>query len=162
MAIEQVKRSPFSVFGGSSSRCYQAVAALTVKRCSSPTPVLHSSKKTLKERKMRKYLVLYSQAHDSFRLPELTSIAELHGFGHTMKVTLPDDLPDGGREASTLDDSKTRTPRPFVIVELESEDQARLLAQRCILIKSVRRTKAYFTSIITKHVYRAPVNHKFF
>lgn len=89
---------------------------------------------------MRKYLVHYSQAHDSFRLPELNSIAELHGFGQSMKVTLPDDLPDGG--PSTVDDSKPSAPRPFVIVELESEAQARILAARCILVKSVHRIEA--------------------
>lgn len=98
---------------------------------------------------MRKYLVHYSQAHDSFRLPELNSIAELHGFGQSMKVTLPDDLPDGG--PSTVDDSKPSAPRPFVIVELESEAQARILAARCILVKAVYELWAHAPSYSLLH-----------
>ncbi|KAG8985827.1 hypothetical protein FRB90_004426, partial [Tulasnella sp. 427] len=100
---------------------------------------------------MREYLLLYSQPHESFRIPELTSIAELHGFGRTMKITLPDDLPDGGREPSASDESKTRAPRPFIIVELESEAQARILAERCILIKAVYELWAHAPSYSVLH-----------
>ncbi|KAG8956326.1 hypothetical protein FRC04_004406 [Tulasnella sp. 424] len=100
---------------------------------------------------MRKYLVHYSQAHDSFRLPELNSIAELHGFGQSMKVTLPDDLPDGGRNSSTPDDSKPSAPRPFVIVELELEAQARILAERCILVKAIYELWAHAPSYALLH-----------
>ena len=62
------------------------------------------------------YLIVFAQAHDEFRLPELLSVAELHGF----EITIPEDL-----------DVK----RPIAVVELESEEHARLLARRCILIK---------------------------
>ncbi|KAF9263408.1 tRNA guanosine-2'-O-methyltransferase [Marasmius fiardii PR-910] len=67
---------------------------------------------------MKKFLFLFAQAHHEFRLPELQSISELYRF----KVLVPED----------------QDPlRPFMVIELESEDHARLLAQRCILVKSV-------------------------
>ena len=61
------------------------------------------------------YLFVFAQVHEEFRIPELLSIAELHGF----EVTLP--LAD--------------VSRPFMIVELEDESHARILARRCILVK---------------------------
>ncbi|KAI0320790.1 tRNA guanosine-2'-O-methyltransferase [Amylostereum chailletii] len=64
------------------------------------------------------YLFVFAQAHDDFRIPELLSVAELHGF----TVTIPEDF---------------NVKRPFVILSLEQEEHARLLARRCILIKSV-------------------------
>lgn len=63
-----------------------------------------------------RYLIAFAQSHSDFRLPELQSISELHGF----QVFSPED-PD--------------TSRPFMVVELEEEEHAFILAQRCILIK---------------------------
>lgn len=62
------------------------------------------------------YLVVFAQAHEDFRVPELRSIAELHGF--------PLDM------ANDFDPS-----RPFGVLALEQEEHVRLLARRCILIK---------------------------
>ncbi|VDC06429.1 unnamed protein product [Peniophora sp. CBMAI 1063] len=64
------------------------------------------------------YLIVFAQAHSDFRLPELRSVSELHGFD----VGIPCDFD---------------VTRPFGVVELESEEHARLLARRCILIKSI-------------------------
>ncbi|KAJ7593860.1 RNA methylase [Mycena floridula] len=70
---------------------------------------------------MPKYLFVFAQAHSEFRLPELQSIAELHGFS----IALPE----------TADD---RDPtRPFMVARLNDDQHALLLAKRCILIKSV-------------------------
>ncbi|KAF9010647.1 RNA methylase [Cyathus striatus] len=69
----------------------------------------------------QKYLFQFAQSHNEFRLPEIYSIAELHGFEFTLSPN-PDD--------------RDHT-RPFMIIELEKEEHARLLARRCILIKSV-------------------------
>ena len=64
------------------------------------------------------YIVLFAQAHDDFRLPELDSVSELYKFKYTL--------------------SHASDPhRPFMVIQLESEEHARLLARRCILIKSV-------------------------
>lgn len=62
------------------------------------------------------YLFVFAQAHDEFRVPELLSISELYGY----KMTIPHDFD---------------MTRPFAVLELEDEEQARLLARRCILIK---------------------------
>ncbi|KJA27817.1 hypothetical protein HYPSUDRAFT_34967 [Hypholoma sublateritium FD-334 SS-4] len=70
---------------------------------------------------MPRYLVQFAQAHNDFRLPELQSIGELLG----ISVTLPSDL-------------ESRDPmRPVMVIDLEVEEHARLLARRCILIKAV-------------------------
>ncbi|KIK67133.1 hypothetical protein GYMLUDRAFT_155754 [Collybiopsis luxurians FD-317 M1] len=70
---------------------------------------------------MSKYLVIFAQSHAEFRIPELESIAQLYNF----KLCLSDV-------------SDERDPgHPFMVIELESENHARLLAKRCILIKSV-------------------------
>ena len=63
------------------------------------------------------FLFVFAQTHAEFRIPELRSISELHGF----HVELVDQDPT----------------RPFMVISLESEEHARLLAKRCILIKSV-------------------------
>ncbi|KAI0785684.1 tRNA guanosine-2'-O-methyltransferase [Abortiporus biennis] len=68
-----------------------------------------------------KYLFLFAQTHEEFRLPEVQSVAELNGF----KIDFLSPI-------SELDVS-----RPFMIFGLENEDHARILARRCILIKSV-------------------------
>ncbi|KAH9963840.1 tRNA guanosine-2'-O-methyltransferase [Russula dissimulans] len=64
------------------------------------------------------YLVVFAQAHEDFRVPELRSIAELHGF----PLNIADDFD---------------TSRPFGVLALEQEEHVRSLARRCILIKSV-------------------------
>lgn len=64
----------------------------------------------------QQYLVVFAQAHEDFRDPELRSIAELHGF----PLGITDDF-----------DSS----RPFGVLTLEREVHVRLLARRCILIK---------------------------
>ncbi|KIJ49558.1 hypothetical protein M422DRAFT_161287 [Sphaerobolus stellatus SS14] len=63
-------------------------------------------------------LLQFAQTHDEFRLPELQSVAETYGF----EVGLPEN-PD--------------ITRPFMVVTLEEEKHAKLLAERCILVKSV-------------------------
>lgn len=63
------------------------------------------------------FLFVFAQTHPEFRIPELRSISELHGF----HVELIDRDPS----------------RPFMVISLESEEHAKLLAGRCILIKSV-------------------------
>ncbi|KIL65842.1 hypothetical protein M378DRAFT_192147 [Amanita muscaria Koide BX008] len=64
------------------------------------------------------YLIVFAQAHNEFRLPELSSVSELHGFTYT--------LADG-----------SDPQRPFMVIHLASEEHARLLARRCILIKAI-------------------------
>ena len=66
-----------------------------------------------------KCLFVIAQVHEEFRIPELLSIAELHGITITFPVPIQD-----------LD-----MTRPFMVLELENEEAARLLAGRCILIK---------------------------
>ncbi|KAF8554733.1 tRNA guanosine-2'-O-methyltransferase [Imleria badia] len=70
------------------------------------------------------YLFVFAQAHEEFRVPELRSIAELHGFPVGFDRYTTEDLADVVR-------------RPFMILKLEEEEHARLLANRCILIKSI-------------------------
>ncbi|PPQ93788.1 hypothetical protein CVT25_013497 [Psilocybe cyanescens] len=67
-----------------------------------------------------RYLFHYAQVHNEFRLPELQSIAELHGISYSLPGNAEDRDPN----------------RPFMIVELEKEEHARMLARRCILIKA--------------------------
>jgi tRNA (guanine10-N2)-methyltransferase len=67
---------------------------------------------------LTEFLIVFAQAHHEFRVPELLSIAELHGF--TVVLPLPGDLD---------------TSRPFMVVSLDEEEHARILARRCILIK---------------------------
>ncbi|KAF4567631.1 hypothetical protein EYR40_006632 [Pleurotus pulmonarius] len=65
-----------------------------------------------------RYLVVFAQSHSDFRIPELKSVAELYKFS----LLLPE----------LCDPS-----RPFMVIELDQEEHARLLAKRCILIKSI-------------------------
>ena len=67
----------------------------------------------------KKYLLHFAVAHNDFRLPELSSVSQLFDF----EIGLPG--------AANDDDPK----RPFMIVTLESDDHARLLARRCVMIK---------------------------
>jgi tRNA (guanine10-N2)-methyltransferase len=64
----------------------------------------------------QQYLIVFAQAHDDFRVPELLSVAELYGFSLNIE--------------NDFDPS-----RPFGILVLEQEEHVRLLARRCILIK---------------------------
>ncbi|KAH9951552.1 tRNA guanosine-2'-O-methyltransferase [Amylocystis lapponica] len=64
------------------------------------------------------YLFVFAQAHDEFRIPELLSAAELYGF----EIVFPEDVD---------------ICRPFMVLELDSEEHARLLARRCILVRCV-------------------------
>jgi len=63
-------------------------------------------------------LIQFAQAHPEFRIPELLSVAATYGF----VVVLPP-APD--------------VTRPFMAVELQKEEHAYFLAERCILVKSV-------------------------
>ena len=67
---------------------------------------------------LAEYLIVFAQAHHEFRIPELVSVAEIHGFDVILPIS------------ADLD-----TTRPFMKVSLEDEDHARTLARRCILIK---------------------------
>jgi tRNA (guanine10-N2)-methyltransferase len=62
------------------------------------------------------YLVRFAQVHDEFRIPELLSVSELFQF----KIGLP---------------PKIETSRPLMILSLDSEEHALILARRCILVK---------------------------
>ncbi|KZO98892.1 RNA methylase [Calocera viscosa TUFC12733] len=84
---------------------------------------------------MAPYLLRFAQCHSEFRLPELDSIANLYG----LRMTLP--------EAA-----EERDPTlAFMIVDLDSEEHARLLARRCILIKTVYELWASATSYAELH-----------
>jgi tRNA (guanine10-N2)-methyltransferase len=61
-------------------------------------------------------LFVFAQAHAEFRIPEIESVAGIYGFS----VDLPTDYD---------------VSRPFMVLSM-TEEQARLLARRCILIKS--------------------------
>lgn len=73
---------------------------------------------------MPSYLFYFAHAHNEFRLPELESVAELYGFTITLPLIADDRDPK----------------RPCMVVELEEEEHARILANRCILIKYVSTT----------------------
>ena len=68
------------------------------------------------------YLFVFAQAHEEFRVPELQSIAELYGF-------------QVGFDRYPAEDLASAVKRPFMILRLREEEHARLLANRCILIK---------------------------
>lgn len=73
----------------------------------------------------REYLFVFAQAHDEFRIPELQSISELYGF--TIGLS---------RYSDPLA-CEAAVKRPFMVLGLEEDAHAKLLASRCILIKSV-------------------------
>lgn len=66
------------------------------------------------------FLFVFAQVHDEFRIPELLSASELYNIA----ITFPHDDP-----------TKCDISRPFMVLGLDSEDHARILAKRCILIK---------------------------
>ncbi|KAG6920243.1 hypothetical protein DXG01_005012 [Tephrocybe rancida] len=70
---------------------------------------------------MLKYLLVFADVHHDFRIPELQSVSELHG----LPLTFPE----------SLEDQDPR--RPYMVVGLEQEEHALVLARRCILVKSV-------------------------
>lgn len=63
-------------------------------------------------------LIQFAQRHSEFRIPELLSVSQTYGF--QTKFPLDSDV-----------------SRPFMVVEVEEVEHARLLAKRCVLIKSV-------------------------
>lgn len=63
-----------------------------------------------------KYLLIFAQVHEAFRIPELLSIAELHN----IDISIPENVD---------------VSRPFIVLELDNDEQARILASRCILLK---------------------------
>ncbi|KAI0821690.1 tRNA guanosine-2'-O-methyltransferase [Trametes gibbosa] len=71
---------------------------------------------------LTQYLFVFAQVHEEFRVPELLSVAELYGF----EIKFSEDPKD-----------PKATARPFMVLELQNEEHARLLARRCILIRSV-------------------------
>ncbi|KAI0690518.1 tRNA guanosine-2'-O-methyltransferase [Cytidiella melzeri] len=73
------------------------------------------------------YIFVFAQVHEEFRVPELLSISELYD----ISITFP------GGDSTSADVS-----RPFMILGLESEDHARILARRCILVKSIHELYA--------------------
>lgn len=83
------------------------------------------------------YLFVFAQSHEEFRVPELLSISELHGF------TIGFD-----RYANVLDKA---IKLPFMILMLDKEEHAHILAQRCILIKSVHEFYAEGASYEVLH-----------
>lgn len=66
------------------------------------------------------YIFVFAQVHEEFRIPELLSVSELYNISIVFS---------GGDSASA------DVSRPFMILGLESEEHARILASRCILIK---------------------------
>ena len=87
-----------------------------------PTPTWSKCRRqTTPTLSMPSYLFHFADAHNAFRLPELKSIAELYGFS----IGLPQNPDDH--------DPK----RPYMVIELEEEEHAQILANRCILIKHV-------------------------
>lgn len=83
------------------------------------------------------YLFVFAQSHEEFRVPELLSISELHGF------TIGFD-----RYANVLEKA---IKLPFMILTLDKEEHAHILAQRCIMIKSVHEFYAEGTSYEALH-----------
>lgn len=82
------------------------------------------------------YLFVFAQAHEEFRIPELKSIAELHGF----RI---------GFDHYTTKDLADAVKRPFMILQLEEEEHAKLLVSRCILIKYAQRPRLSPTLSLT-------------
>ncbi|KAH7914105.1 tRNA guanosine-2'-O-methyltransferase [Hygrophoropsis aurantiaca] len=71
----------------------------------------------------KEYLFVFAQAHEEFRVPELLSISDLYAFNIG--------FPRYG------EDFRNALVRPFMILTLDQEEHTKLLAERCILIKSI-------------------------
>ncbi|KAF7361937.1 RNA methylase [Mycena venus] len=89
---------------------------------------------------MPAFLFVFAQSHSEFRLPELESVAELHGFA----ISVPPDCD---------------TSRPFMVLNLESEEHVRVLASRCILIKHVYEFYAQGGNYDELHVANKASSH---
>ena len=80
------------------------------------------------------YIFVFAQAHNNFRIPELQSVAELHGFDFSLAPASNDQDPS----------------RPYMVIDLAEEAHARMLARRCILVKQVEYLiRDYVISLIT-------------
>lgn len=77
---------------------------------------------------VQKYLLIFAQTHSEFRIPELESVSKMYDF----KLWFP---PFTGGDDDGL---PCGSERPFMIVGLEDEQHARLLAARCVLMKYLR------------------------
>ncbi|KAG8690852.1 hypothetical protein FRC11_008665, partial [Ceratobasidium sp. 423] len=66
------------------------------------------------------YLIHFAVTHADFRIPELLSVAKCYGFN----LTLPPE--------SDIDNT-----RPFLMAKIDKDEDAKLLAKRCILVKAV-------------------------
>ncbi|QRV79134.1 tRNA guanosine-2 -O-methyltransferase [Ceratobasidium sp. AG-Ba] len=80
------------------------------------------------------YLIHFAVTHSEFRIPEILSVARTYGF----TVGLPPE-------------NEIDTARPLMCVELEREEDAKLLAGRCILVKAVYELWAIGSSYETLH-----------
>jgi hypothetical protein len=67
------------------------------------------------------YLLHIALTHTAFRLPELLAVCECLAIG----IQLP------------AEEEERAVHRPFLVVKLESDEEARRLASRCILVKSI-------------------------
>ncbi|KAG8997661.1 hypothetical protein FRB93_014021 [Tulasnella sp. JGI-2019a] len=74
-----------------------------------------------------------------------------------MKITLAEDLPENTVPSRTTFDAKGKVvdmipaARPFIVVELENEEQARILAGRCVLIRAIYELWAHAPSYDVLH-----------
>jgi hypothetical protein len=78
------------------------------------------------------FLFQFAQIHAEFRLPELESVSKLYGF--------------------EIDISGLDITRPFAVLEI-TEEQARLLARRCILIKYVQAIYDLFGPLFMLYIW---------
>ncbi len=76
------------------------------------------------------YLLHIIQEHATFRVPELYSCAQVHGFDIR--------IPVAERKAGAWDADEVG--RPGLVVWLRSEEDARKIAERCVLVKCVQRS----------------------
>ncbi|CAE6420043.1 unnamed protein product [Rhizoctonia solani] len=82
----------------------------------------------------KQYFIHFASTHAEFRIPELLSVAQCHNF----TVGLSSEL--------EIDNS-----RPFLHVEIDNDEDAKVLAQRCILIKAIYELWAHGTSYNDLH-----------
>lgn len=66
---------------------------------------------------MKDYLIYFAQAFPNFRIAEIESLADLHGF--------------------TVDLSNHDESNPFLIIQLENDEQAKKIMERSILAKGI-------------------------
>ncbi|CAE6438525.1 unnamed protein product [Rhizoctonia solani] len=80
------------------------------------------------------YFIHFAVTHAEFRIPELLSVAQCYGF----TVGLPPEL--------EIDNN-----RPFLHVEIDNDEDAKILAQRCILVKAIYESWAHGASYDELH-----------